>query len=55
MGGMAATREDDNEPHHMTHLHAYELLLIGWIVGTMDDNMEVGTRAQEMSVMSPGP
>jgi hypothetical protein len=27
------TRGDDGDEHHGTHPHAYELLLVGWIVG----------------------
>jgi hypothetical protein len=33
--------------------HAYEFLFVGWIVEGTDDR-EVGTRAQETSVTSPG-
>ena len=31
---------DDDAEHHGTHPHAYEQLLIGWIVGATDDERE---------------
>jgi hypothetical protein len=52
-----ATGKDDNNhtERHGTHPHAYEQLLVGWIVGATDDNGEkTGKWAQETST-SPGP
>ena len=49
-------KDDNNHTEcHGTHPHAYEQLLVGWIVGATDDNREkTGKWAQE-TLMSPGP